>query len=101
MKFAEPTRIINLERFSIHEVQPGQNFSLTCSVEKDHTLSATVTWLKNNQQIENNVEHKSVSVSDYVLNVFEATDDDSANYTCSAVTHLDAAAATVMVQVKT
>ena len=97
--FLEATHITNMQPFSILEVYHGENVSLNCSVQKDRTLSVATGWLKNGHHVKNNTDWKSGRPNN-ALNIFNVTEDDSGNYTCTAVTRLDEASATVSVRVE-
>ncbi|XP_033612760.1 neuronal cell adhesion molecule isoform X32 [Fukomys damarensis] len=84
LEVKDPTRILKQPEYAI--VQRGSTVSFECKVKHDHTLIATVTWLKDNGALPND---ERFTVDKDHLVVTDVRDDDGGTYTCAANTTLD------------
>lgn len=84
LEVKDPTRILKQPEYAV--VQRGSTVSFECKVKHDHTLIATVTWLKDNGVLPND---ERFTVDKDHLVVTDVRDDDGGTYTCVANTTLD------------
>lgn len=84
LEVKDPTRILKQPEYAV--VQRGSTVSFECKVKHDHTLIATVTWLKDNVVLPND---ERFTVDKDHLVVTDVRDDDGGTYTCVANTTLD------------
>ncbi|XP_023575215.1 neuronal cell adhesion molecule isoform X7 [Octodon degus] len=94
LEIKDPTRIIKQPEYAV--VQRGSTVSFECKVKHDHTLIATVSWLKDNGELPND---ERFTVNKDHLVVTDATDSDGGTYTCVANTTLDAVSASAVLSV--
>ncbi|KAM6152018.1 neuronal cell adhesion molecule isoform 10-T10 [Erethizon dorsatum] len=90
----DPTRIIEQPEYAV--VQRGSTVSFECRVKHDHTLIATVTWLKDNGELPN--DERFTVAKDHLV-VTDVRDDDGGTYTCVANTTLDDVSASAVLSV--
>ncbi|XP_046622366.1 neuroglian isoform X1 [Neodiprion virginianus] len=83
-----------------YEVAAGSTATFRCNAVTDSSLSLTIDWLSNGEQIDFDMEPRFIRSTDYSLTITKTTELDSGTYTCVARTELDEtkAQATLIVQ---
>ncbi|KAK7793446.1 hypothetical protein R5R35_010061 [Gryllus longicercus] len=76
-----------------YEVAAGNTATFRCNAVSDPSLSLTIEWQVNGQEIDFEAEPRFVRSSDYSLTITKTTELDSGTYTCVAKTELDEATA--------
>ncbi|XP_070471506.1 neuronal cell adhesion molecule isoform X19 [Equus przewalskii] len=94
LEIKDPTRIIKQPEYAV--VQRGSTVSFECKVKHDHTLTPTVTWLKDNGELPN--DGRFTVDKDHLV-VTDVSDDDGGTYTCVANTTLDTVSASAVLRV--
>nr|XP_023420868.1 neuronal cell adhesion molecule isoform X7 [Cavia porcellus] len=94
LEIKDPTRILKQPEYAV--VQRGGRVSFECKVKHDHTLIATVTWLKDNGELPND---ERFTVDKDHLVVTDVRDSDGGIYTCVANTTLDEVSASAVLSV--
>ncbi|XP_044626228.1 neuronal cell adhesion molecule isoform X13 [Equus asinus] len=94
LEIKDPTRIIKQPEYAV--VQRGSTVSFECKVKHDHTLTPTVTWLKDNGELSN--DGRFTVDKDHLV-VTDVSDDDGGTYTCVANTTLDTVSASAVLRV--
>uniref|UniRef100_H0WNF2 Neuronal cell adhesion molecule n=1 Tax=Otolemur garnettii TaxID=30611 RepID=H0WNF2_OTOGA len=94
LEIKDPTRIIKQPEYAV--VQRGSTVSFECKVKHDHTLTLTVTWLKDNGELPD--DDRFTIEKDHLV-IADVTDDDSGTYTCVANTTLDNVSASAVLSV--
>ncbi|XP_004839701.1 neuronal cell adhesion molecule isoform X13 [Heterocephalus glaber] len=84
LEIKDPTRILKQPEYAV--VQRGSTVTFECKVKHDHTLIATVTWLKDNGELPSD---ERFTVDKDHLVVTDVRDNDGGTYTCVANTTLD------------
>ncbi|KAM5204416.1 neuronal cell adhesion molecule isoform 19-T33 [Hipposideros larvatus] len=94
LEIKDPTRIIKQPEYAV--VQRGSTVSFECKVKHDHTLLATVTWLKDDRELPS--DGRFTVDKDHLV-VADVGDDDGGTYTCVANTTLDTVSASAVLGV--
>ncbi|XP_012576341.1 PREDICTED: neuronal cell adhesion molecule isoform X11 [Condylura cristata] len=94
LEIKDPTRIIKQPEYAV--VQRGSTVSFECKVKHDHTLTPTVTWLKDSSEL---LSDGRFTVDQDRLAITDVNDDDGGTYTCVANTSLDMVSASAVLSV--
>ncbi|XP_053074611.1 neuronal cell adhesion molecule isoform X4 [Acinonyx jubatus] len=94
LEIKDPTRIIKQPEYAV--VQRGSTVSFECKVKHDHTLTLTITWLKDNGELPSDGRF---TVDKDHLEVADVRDSDGGAYTCVANTTLDMVSASAVLSV--
>uniref|UniRef100_A0A8C3YMS4 Neuronal cell adhesion molecule n=1 Tax=Catagonus wagneri TaxID=51154 RepID=A0A8C3YMS4_9CETA len=94
LEIKDPTRIIKQPEYAT--VQRGSTVSFECEVKHDHTLTLTVTWLKDRGELPS--DGRFTIDKDHLV-VADVIDDDGGTYTCVANTTLDNVSASAVLSV--
>ncbi|XP_051885773.1 neuronal cell adhesion molecule a isoform X11 [Pristis pectinata] len=89
LQVKDPTTIIKQPRYQ--SVQTLGTAVFECKVKHDPTLSPTIIWLKNNEELPDDNRHRA---SGDVLTILEVSEEDQGSYTCVVNTTLDTNSAT-------
>ncbi|XP_055506284.1 neuronal cell adhesion molecule a isoform X14 [Leucoraja erinacea] len=94
LQIKDPTTIIKQPRYQ--SVQAMGTATFECKVKHDSTLSPTIIWLKNNEELPDDSRHRP---SGDVLTIFDVSEEDQGSYTCVVNTTLDTNSATAVLTV--
>lgn len=94
LQIKDPTTIIKQPRYQ--SVQAMGTATFECKVKHDSTLSPTIIWLKNNEELPDDSRHRP---SGDVLTIFDVSEEDQGSYTCMVNTTLDTNSATAVLTV--
>jgi hypothetical protein len=83
-----------------YEVPAGTTATFRCSAVADATLTLTIDWLSDGEQIDFDTEQRYVKLQDYSLTIDKTTELDSGVYTCVARTEFDNATASATLTVQ-
>ncbi|XP_059833819.1 neuronal cell adhesion molecule a isoform X4 [Hypanus sabinus] len=89
LQIKDPTTIIKQPRYQ--SVQTLGKAVFECKVKHDPTLSPTIIWLKNNEELPDDNRHRP---SGEVLTILDVSEEDQGSYTCVVNTTLDTNSAT-------
>ncbi|XP_072124073.1 neuronal cell adhesion molecule a isoform X4 [Mobula birostris] len=89
LQIKDPTTIIKQPRYQ--SVQTLGTAVFECKVKHDPTLSPTIIWLKNNEELPDDNRHRP---SGDVLTILDVAEEDQGSYTCVVNTTLDTNSAT-------
>ncbi|XP_062914303.1 neuronal cell adhesion molecule a isoform X11 [Mobula hypostoma] len=89
LQIKDPTTIIKQPRYQ--SVQTLGTAVFECKVKHDPTLSPTIIWLKNNEELPDDNRHQP---SGDVLTILDVAEEDQGSYTCVVNTTLDTNSAT-------
>ncbi|XP_072340454.1 neuronal cell adhesion molecule a isoform X14 [Scyliorhinus torazame] len=85
----DPTTILKQPRYQ--SVQTMGTAVFECKVKHDPSLSPTIIWLKNNEELP---DDKRLQTSGDILTILEVSEEDQGSYTCVVNTTLDTNSAT-------
>ncbi|XP_032893587.1 neuronal cell adhesion molecule-like isoform X17 [Amblyraja radiata] len=94
LQIKDPTTIIKQPRYQ--SVQTMGTATFECKVKHDSTLSPTIIWLKNNEELPDDSRHRP---SGDVLTILDVSEEDQGSYTCVVNTTLDTNSATAVLTV--
>lgn len=94
LQIKDPTTIIKQPRYQ--SVQRMGTATFECKVKHDSTLSPTIIWLKNNEELPDDSRHRP---SGDALTIFDVSEEDQGSYTCVVNTTLDTNSATAVLTV--
>ncbi|XP_067907098.1 neuronal cell adhesion molecule a isoform X2 [Heterodontus francisci] len=89
LQVKDPTTILRQPRYQ--SVQSSGTAVFECKVKHDPTLSPTIIWLKNNEELPDDSRHQA---SGDVLTILDVSEEDQGSYTCVVNTTLDTNSAT-------
>uniref|UniRef100_UPI00398E645B neuronal cell adhesion molecule a isoform X3 n=1 Tax=Pristiophorus japonicus TaxID=55135 RepID=UPI00398E645B len=89
LQVKDPTTIIKQPHYQ--SVQTFGTAVFECKVKHDPTLSPTIIWLKNNEELPDDSRHQA---SGDVLTILDVSEEDQGSYTCVVNTTLDTNSAT-------
>lgn len=84
LEVKEPTRILKQPEYKV--VQRGRSVVFECKVKHDPSLSLTMTWLKDDEELPYD---ERVSIDSDSLTITDVTESDAGVYTCITNTSLD------------
>ncbi|XP_078273092.1 neuronal cell adhesion molecule-like isoform X4 [Rhinoraja longicauda] len=94
LQIKDPTTIIKQPRYQ--SVQTMGTATFECKVKHDSTLSLTIVWLKDNEELPDDSRHRP---SGDVLTIHDVSEEDQGSYTCMVNTTLDTNSATAVLTV--
>ncbi|XP_059508284.1 neuronal cell adhesion molecule a isoform X10 [Stegostoma tigrinum] len=89
LQVKDPTTILKQPLYQ--SVQTMGTAVFECKVKHDPSLSPTIIWLKNNEELPDDERHQA---SGYVLTILNVSEEDQGSYTCVVNTTLDSNSAT-------
>ncbi|XP_078424603.1 neuronal cell adhesion molecule a isoform X4 [Cetorhinus maximus] len=89
LEVKDPTTILKQPRYQ--SVQTMGTAVFECKVKHDPSLSPTIIWLKNNEELP---DDNRLQASDDILTILEVSEEDQGSYTCVVNTTLDTNSAT-------
>ncbi|XP_060695976.1 neuronal cell adhesion molecule a isoform X4 [Hemiscyllium ocellatum] len=89
LQVKDPTTILKQPRYQ--SVQTMDTAVFECRVKHDPSLTPTITWLKNNEELPDDNRHQA---SGDVLTILNVSEEDQGSYTCVVNTTLDTNSAT-------
>ncbi|XP_069759216.1 neuronal cell adhesion molecule a isoform X1 [Narcine bancroftii] len=89
LQIKDPTTIMKQPQYQ--SVQTLGTAVFECKVKHDPTLSPTITWLKDNEELPDDSRHRTLGD---VLTILEVSEEDQGSYTCVVNTTLDTNSAT-------